>query len=136
MSYNWLGRRPQFAGQLNKTIINVASTATPMRAGKLYTIFSTASSTGTGVKNYTLAAPIKAEIGLEVEIHCIQATTIKAPRVTLTAASMYSSVSSTATTKDTLRFTRADQCVVLRAWSTSKWRVMAASISGATVTTS
>lgn len=136
MGYNWLGRRPQFAGQLNRTIVNVASTGTPMRAGKLYTVFSTASSTGATPKNYTLAAPIKAEIGLEVEIHCIQATTIKAPRVTLTAASLFSTVSSTATTKDTIRFPRADQCVVLRAWSTSKWRVMSASVSGATITTS
>ena len=122
MAYNWLGRRPTFTGGLNKTVINAASTGTPMRAGKLYTIRSTVSSTGTGIKNYTLAAPLASEVGLAVIIHCIQATTIKAPRVTLTAASLYSTVSSTATTKDTIRFGRADQAVVLRAFSTSKWK--------------
>ena len=50
MGYNWLGRRPTFTGGLNKTVINTASTGTPMRAGKVYTIYSTASSTGAAVK--------------------------------------------------------------------------------------
>lgn len=135
MGINWLGRRPYFTGGQNKTIINTASTGTPMRAGKLYTIYSTASSTGTGIKNYTLAAPLPNEVGMEVEIHCLKATTIKAPRVTLTAASLYSTVSSTATTKDTIRFGRADQAVVLRAWSTSKWRLVSA-LNTPTITTS
>lgn len=135
MGFNYQGKRPNFTG-LDKSVINVASTGTPMRAGKIYTIFSTASSTGATPKNYTLAAPIPSEVGLEVEIHCIKATTTKAPRVTLTAASLFSTVSSTATTKDTIRFPRADQTVVLRAWSTAKWRIQAASVSGATITTS
>lgn len=135
MGFNFQGSRPNFTG-LDKSKINVATTGTPMRAGKVYTIFSTASSTGATPKNYTLAAPLASEIGLEVEIHCIRATTTKAPRVTLTSASLFSTVSSTATTKDTIRFPRADQCVVLRAWSTAKWRIQSASVSGATITTS
>lgn len=135
MSYNWLGRRPTFTGGLNKTIINTATTGTPMRAGKLYTIFSTASSTGTGIKNYTLAAPLASEVGLEIEIHCVKATTSKAPRVTLTSASLYSTVSSTAVTKDTIRFGRADQSVILRAFSTAKWRLVSA-VNSPTITTS
>lgn len=115
--------------------MNVASTATPMVAGKVYSIFSTASSTGSGIKNYTLAAPSARQIGMEVEIHCVQATTVKAPRVTLTSASLYSTVTSTGTTKDTIRFPRADQFVVLRALSTAKWRLINA-VNSPTITTS
>lgn len=135
MAYNWLGRRPQFMGKLSKTPFTVASTGTPMRAGGVYTIYSTVSSTASAIKNYTLAAPIASEVGLEVEIHCIKATTVKAPRVTLTSASLFSTVSSTATTKDTIRFPRADQSVVLRAYSTAKWRAVTLTNSP-TITTS
>lgn len=134
MGLNYQGRRPMFKA-LDKSVINTASTGTPMRAGKVYTIFSTASSTGTGIKNYTLAAPLPIEVGMEVEIHCIKATTVRAPRVTLTAASLYSTVSSTAVTKDTIRFPRADQTVLLRAFSTAKWRLVDATNSP-TITTS
>ena len=120
---------------LDKNPIVTATTGTPMRAGKLYTVFSTVSSTGALVKNYTLAAPRVNEIGETIVIHCLKATTSKAPRVTLTAASLYSTVGSTSITKDTIRFGRADQAVTLRAWSTTKWRLEQA-LNSPTITTS
>ena len=135
MGFNYQGRRPMQKGLTKSYGVNVATTGTPMVAGNIYTIFSTASSTGAAIKNYTLAAPKANQIGLEVEIHCIKSSTIKAPRVTLTAASLYSTVSSTGVTKDTIRFGRADQSVILRAFSTTKWRLTHA-VNSPTITTS
>ena len=134
MGFNFLGRRPTQQGK-EKNYWVTASTATPMQAPGLYTVFSTVSSTGTGIKNYTLAAPKVNQVGARVEIHCIKSSTIKAPRVTLTNASLYSTVSSTSVTKDTIRFGRADQSVELIAISTSKWR-LANAVNTPTITTS
>lgn len=136
MGFNYQGRRVMMKG-LNKNFpVTVASTGTPMQAGGIYTIASTVSSTGAGIKNYTLAAPSARQVGQDVEIHCIKATTVTAPRVSITSASLFSTVSSTAVTKDAIRFPRADQSIVLRAWSTAKWRVMSVSASSPTITTS
>lgn len=134
MGFNFLGRRPTAQGK-EKNYFVTASTATPMQAPGLYTVFSTVSSTGASPKNYTLAAPKINQVGGRVEIHCIKSSTIKAPRVTLTAASLYSTVSSTSVTKDTIRFGRADQSVELIAISTSKWR-LANAVNSPTITTS
>ena len=134
MGFSFQGRRPMFTGK-DKNPIVAASTAVPMRVGSIYTVFSTVSSTGTGPKNYTLAAPRANEIGAQLEIHCIKSSTIKAPRVTFTNCSLYSTVSSTSITKDTIRFGRADQSVVLTAWSTAKYR-LAMATNSPTITTS
>lgn len=134
MSVRWEGKRPVQSGLIKNYSAGVATTGTPMVVGNIYTIASTVSSTGATPKNYTLAAPTSKQVGLQVEIHCVQATTIKAPRVTLTSCSLYSTVSSTGVTKDTLRFPRADASCVLRAWSTSKWRMI--TNTNVTVTTS
>lgn len=123
MGFNKQGKRPVLM-TLPRNYITVAATGTPMTAPGVYTIFSTASSTGAAIKNYTLAAPKASQVGQLIEINCIKATTVKAPRVTLTSASLYSTVSSTATTLDTIRFPRADQSVTLRAMSTAKWKVV------------
>lgn len=134
MGIRYEGKRPVQTGLTKNYSVAAASTGTPMVAGNIYSVASTVSSTGATPKNYTLAAPTAKQVGLQVEIHCVQATTIKAPRVTLTSASLYSTVSSTGVTKDTLRFPRADASCILRAWSTSKWRMIANT--NVTVTTS
>lgn len=134
MGFQKFGKRPPIMTP-PRNYITAATTGTPMTAPGVYTVYSTASSTGTGVKNYTLAAPRLNQIGELVEINCIQATTNKAPRVTLTAASLYSTVGSTSITKDTIRFGRADQSATLRAMSTTKWKLVVA-VNSPTITTS
>lgn len=133
MGYEW-HKRGLFS-LLGKNPITVATTGTPMKAPGVYTIFSTVSSTGAAIKNYTLAAPLPGYIGATVEIHCIKSSTNKAPRVTFTNCSLYSTVSSTSITKDTIRFGRADQVVILRAMSTAKYQLISA-VNSPTITTS
>ncbi len=129
MGYNYEGRRPSQQG-MERNYITAASTGTKFRAPGVYTIFSTAS-----LKTYTLLAPRVNEVGAVVEIHCIKATTNLLARVCTTGASMYSTVSSTSVTKDTARFNRADQCLVLRAMSTAKWHIIT-NTNAVTITTS
>lgn len=124
MGQQKFGKRPPLMTP-PRNYVTTATTGTPMTAPGIYTVFSTASSTGTGIKNYTLAAPRSNQLGEIVHIMCVKSSTVKAPRVTLTSASLYSTVSSTATTKDTIRFSQADQGIMLMALTTAKWHVMA-----------
>ena len=118
MGNNYLGKRPVQKG-MDKNYVTTASTGTKFRAPGVYTITSTAT-----LKTYTLLPPRLQEVGGVVEIHCLKATTNLIARVCTTGASFYSTVSSTSVTKDTARFNRADQVLVARAMSTSKWHII------------
>ena len=106
--------------------ITAATTGTTMANYGISTITSTVS-----LKTFTLATPVK---GVKKVIICTNATTGLVARVGLGAASVFSSAG-TGTTKDTLRFTRADQSITLIGLSSSRWAMLPAP-TAATVATS
>lgn len=134
MGQQKFGKRPPLMTPA-RNYITVASTGTAMTAPGVYTVYSTASSTGATPKTYSIAAPRASQVGQVIEINCIKATTTKAAKIALTSASMYSSVSSTAVTLDSIRMPQANQSITLRAMSTAKWKIVYAQGSP-TITTS
>lgn len=101
-------------GEKNEPL-TVATTASTM------VNYGTALLTSTvALKTYTLALPTK---GVTKTLICTNATTGLVARVGLGAASVYSSAGS-GTTKDTLRFTRADQSITLLGLSSSRWAML------------
>lgn len=105
-----------FSGEA-RVPITAATTGTTMANYGISTITSTAA-----LKTYTLALPTK---GVVKTIICTNATTGLVARVGLGAASVFSSAGS-GTTKDTLRFTRADQTITLIGLSSSRWAMLPA----------
>lgn len=118
MGFNYQGKRPG-VGATRGTFAETPTTATTLKAnGKTYYLASTAAA-----KTWVLSAPSK--VGMSLQIDCIKATTSLHCRVQTSACSFFTTVSSTATTKDTIRFNNAQQSITLVAYSTSKYRVSA-----------
>lgn len=120
MGRTYLGKRPVQMGQ-PASYTSTPSTGTKLTpAGDIYYLSSTAAA-----KTWILQAPGKIGIGKKLEIHCVKATTSLLCRVQTSACSFFSSVSSTATTTDVLRFNNARQSAVLLGYSSAKWRLSA-----------
>lgn len=129
MGLNFLGRRGIFSGMPSNPI-TTPSTGTTLQAGGVYLLSSTVA-----LKNWNLRAPQKNEVGMTVELHAVKCTTSLVTKVTLSNASLYSTVSSTSVTKDTIRMGRADMSATLRAISTAKWKAITL-VNSPTITTS
>ena len=130
MGRNYLGKRPTYSGQPSYSVQSPTTGTKLDFTGDVYHLSSTSA-----LKTWILQAPRANQIGQTIEIACVKATTSLLCRVLTSGCSFYSTVSSTATTKDAVRFNRADQNLTIRAISTSKVRIVASYLTP-TITTS